>query len=102
MKLGGEGQSGTGRGGSRYRALWSALQCEVGVGTTVTVRFTSERAASEAATGTELPSVQIGRAVTQQSLTCEPFPSCWHKIVCRRTNLVQCQRVRQRDPIARE
>ncbi len=41
------------------------LQSEVGVGTTVTVRFPVERIVSEAATGMQLPSVQTRRAATQ-------------------------------------
>ena len=41
------------------------LQSEVGVGTTVTVRFPAERIGSEAATGMPLPSVQTARATRQ-------------------------------------
>ncbi len=43
------------------------LQIKVGVGTTVTVRLPAERIVSDAATGAQLPSVQIGRAATQYS-----------------------------------
>ena len=41
------------------------LHSEPGVGTTVTVRLPAERILSDAATGTQLPSVQTGRAATQ-------------------------------------
>ena len=45
------------------------LQSEPGAGTTVTVRLPAERIVSDAATGTQLPSVQTGRAATQYSRT---------------------------------